>query len=53
MAEQKTLSRRGFVKSVAATAGAAAALQGYASAQAASAQSAVPVTTLSLLFRGV
>ena len=48
MAEQQTLSRRGFVKSVAATAGAAAALPCYASAQAASAQTAAPVTPLSL-----
>ena len=48
MAEQKTLSRRGFVKSVAATAGAAAALPGYASAQTISAQPAAPVTPWSL-----
>jgi hypothetical protein len=44
MAEKKTLSRRGFVKSVAATAGAAAALPGYA----ASTQTAAPVAPLSL-----
>ena len=48
MAEQKSVSRRGFVKSMAATAGAAGALPGYASAQAVSAQPPAPVTPLSL-----
>ena len=47
MAEQTKLSRRGFVKSVAATAG-AAALPGYASAQAGQAQAPAPASPLSL-----
>jgi hypothetical protein len=47
VAEQNRLSRRGFVKSVAATAS-AAALPGYASAQAASAQTPAPAAPLSL-----
>jgi linalool dehydratase/isomerase-like protein len=47
VAERNRLTRRGFVKSVAATAG-AAALPGYASAQAPPAQTAPPVAPLSL-----
>jgi len=47
VAEPNKLSRRGFVKSVAATAG-AAALPGYASAQAPPAQAAAPGAPLSL-----
>jgi linalool dehydratase/isomerase-like protein len=47
VAEQNKLSRRGFVKSVAATAG-AAALPGYGSAQAPPAPPAAPVAPLAL-----
>jgi hypothetical protein len=47
VAEQGKLSRRGFVKSVAATAG-AAAIPGYVSAQTTAAQTPVPAGPLSL-----
>ena len=47
MAEENKLSRRGFVKSVAATAG-AAALPSYATAQATAPQTPAPVAPLSL-----
>jgi Linalool dehydratase/isomerase len=47
VAEQNKPSRRGFVKTVVATAG-AAALPGYTSARAASAQTLAPVAPLSL-----
>jgi len=47
VAQQKNVSRRGFVKAAAAAAG-AAALPGYASAQAASPQAVAPAAPLSL-----